>query len=166
MLHFDARPPLSSDQLIALAHDRLPERDLAFLKQAVLLKEHEYAGAQPTLQAWASFNRRLKNELVRIRAGRKHLDPLKYARADGYAEQALVHVAANACRNPSLLEAEQLLDRERWQFLEELGRGHFFDIDALLVYGLKLTILTRWEQVRSADAQKLFAAAMPSATIV
>lgn len=58
----------------------------------------------------------------------------------------------NAHRNPSILEAERMLDGERWCMLDELSLGHYFDIDFLIVYALKILILERWERIRTADS--------------
>ncbi|MBN1647418.1 MAG: DUF2764 family protein [Spirochaetales bacterium] len=40
-------------------------------------------------------------------------------------------------------EAELILDKSRWEYLEELEQGHFFELDNLLAYYLKLQILER-----------------------
>jgi hypothetical protein len=56
---------------------------------------------------------------------------------------------------PSLLEAEQYVDSVRWQKLDDLCLGHYFDLDALIVYALKLLILLRWEAVSKVDSREL-----------
>ena len=101
------------------------------------------------------FEAALRNELVRIRAHRKHLDASKYLRSDGYADQWITHIAATAYRNPSLIDAQKTLDQDRWKFLDELSTGHYFDLELLMIYARKLSILERWERVRTADADKL-----------
>jgi hypothetical protein len=54
-----------------------------------------------------------------------------------------------------MLEAEKALDLERWQLLEELACGHYFDLDALLIYALKLLILERWAKINLADKEHI-----------
>ena len=61
----------------------------------------------------------------------------------------------SAERNPAAQEAELILDRARWDFLEELSFGHYFDLDVLVIYACKLKILWRWEEVRRADKKAL-----------
>ncbi|MFH0827465.1 MAG: DUF2764 family protein, partial [Candidatus Omnitrophota bacterium] len=73
---------------------------------------------------------------------------------DGSTEPAISHLALNAHRSPSLLEGERMLDAERWRFLDELSLGHYFDLDFLIVYLLKLLILERWEKIRTADKEQ------------
>jgi hypothetical protein len=106
------------------------------------------------------FETALRNELVRIRAQRKRLDAAKFLRRDGYADQWISHMAAGAYRNPSVIDAEKILDLERWRFLDELSIGHYFDIEVLMIYARKLSILEKWERVRIADSGKLLEEAL------
>ena len=106
------------------------------------------------------FETALRNELVKIRAQRKHLDPSKFLRRDGYADQWVSHIASGAARNPSVTEQERLLDMDRWRFLEELSIGHYFDIEMLMIYARKLSILEKWERVRTANANRLLEEAL------
>jgi hypothetical protein len=48
---------------------------------------------------------------------------------------------AAQCEDP--LEGELSIEREKWSFLERLETGHFFDLEALVAYALKLQILER-----------------------
>jgi len=52
-------------------------------------------------------------------------------------------LAAEAAGMINPLEAESLLNRARWQFLEQLEVGHYFDVERLVVYSLKLQLLER-----------------------
>ena len=61
-----------------------------------------------------------------------------------------------AYKSTSILEAEKILDQARWEFLESLSFGHYFDFDLLLGYLLKLKILERWDKVQRADKERLF----------
>ena len=49
------------------------------------------------------------------------------------------------------LEREEYLLGHQWKILDDLASGHFADLDALIIYKLKLSILMRWW---SFDAQK------------
>ena len=153
MLHFAANPPFSFERFLEICKDKIADEDIEVIK---LAKEaYTYQGEQPTLKRWCAFEVALRNELVKIRAGRKHIDPLKYIRGDGYIEPHIAHIAMNACRNPAILEAEKGLDQGRWGALDELAVGHYFDLDFLLTYALKLLILERWQRINSADKPSL-----------
>jgi len=152
-LQFDMKLPFSFESFLEVASSLISESDLNVLKTTSQIGEGFYNGAQSTLKKWHTFDIALRNELVKIRAARKHIDGSKYLRADGYADPSIAHIALSAHRSPSILEGERILDKERWYFLDELTLGHYFDIDFLIVYALKLLIVERWEKIRTADKE-------------
>ncbi len=155
MLHFGMRPPFSLSKFKELCRGLIPEKDLEVIGFA-LQKEIRYYKEMPyVLKEWVTFDTTLRNELAKIRAGHRKEDPSRYTRESGHVEISLMHIASNAARNPSLLEAERMLDTERWRKLEELSSGHYFDLEILVIYALKLGILERWENIRSADKTRL-----------
>ncbi len=151
MLHFGAKPPFSTEKFFSVCAELISPEDLEALKNS-LKDEGE--------SRYHDFETALRNELVKIRAQRKHLDASKFLRRDGYADQWISHIAAGACRNSSVMDAERMLDLDRWRFLDELSMGHYFDIELLMVYARKLSILEKWERVRTADADKLLEEAL------
>jgi hypothetical protein len=155
MLHFGAPSPLSGKRFMQLCQDWIPQEDIKILNSAFLDKEYAYKGEQPTLKKWHAFERSLRNELAKIRAAKMHQDFHRHIRLPDDAEVFISRIALNASRIPSLIEAERILDEARWQFLDELCLGHFFDIDYLIVYSYKLLILERWDRIRAADKLRL-----------
>jgi len=153
MLQFGMEPPFSFEGFIERCQGLIPDAQIDTLK--MVPEVWAYEGGQPTLKKWRTFDKKLRNELVKLRAARKHLDPVKYLRKDGYVEPYIIHIAMGAIRNTSILEGEKMLDEARWQALEELSLGHFFDIDFLIIYAQKLLILERWERIRIADKTQL-----------
>lgn len=158
MLHFGKQPPFSFEKFIQMCAEFIPEQDKTALDIIRSFPQGSYQLVQPTLKKWQELDIALKNELVRLRAGRKRIDPAKYLRQDGHlVDSNLVHVAMNAYKATSLLEAEKILDQARWQMLEGLLVGHYFDIDTLIIYGLKLLLLERWQKINGADRAELLA---------
>jgi len=159
-LTFGMRPPVSFTGLLAMVKTLVPDEDLEALASVPALDAAPCAKADnPTLAQWLSFNTALRNELVKIRASRKKMDPEKYLRSDGYPESVhAAHIAHNAYRRPSLMEAEKTLDLERWRVLDELAFGHYFDLDALIIYGCRLVMLEKWERINTADGARLLGA--------
>ena|SRR3990167_3527028 len=155
MLNFGAKPPFTFEKFIAICSKLIPEKDTGTLTSIPKIDPGLYKGAHPTLKKWEDFEIVLRNELVKVRSGHKHIDPLQYLRKTAYLDSSLAHSAMNIHRNTSILEAEKALDLERWHFLEGLNFGHYFDLDFLIVYALKLLILERWEKIYSADKAKL-----------
>ena len=157
MLIFGMKPPFSFEKLVSSCKGLIPDEDIETLKTAAMPYGKEAVEARnETLLKWRSFDAMLRNELVKIRASRKKIEPSKYLRQDGYPESIYTaHIAINAYRKPSILEAEKALDLERWRSLDELAFGHYFDLDALIVYAYKLLILERWEKIRASDKRRL-----------
>lgn len=155
-LQFGLRPPFSFEQFISLCARHIPETDIEILNAIPSIVEKTvYEGAQPSLSRWHRHETILRNEWVKIRASHKHLDPLKYLRGEAAIDLYLMHLVMSAHRSPSILETEKILDEERWRFLDELTFGHYFDLDVLIIYALKLLILERWEKINTADKVKV-----------
>ena len=154
MLHFGGRPPFNFGKFLAICEDLLPAANSEVLRK---LTQGEIAGKDgAVLRQWIDFDRSLRNELVKVRAGRKHIDPAKHLRGDyDYIDPDLSRLAISAYRNPSLLEGERMLDEARWRKLEELSLGHYFDFDCLIIYALKLLIVLRWQALAEADKAAL-----------
>lgn len=155
MLHFGMKPPFSFEKFISICSKFIPEEDAEILNSIPKIQLSLYAGRQPSLRLWQGFEVALRNELVKIRSTHKRIDPLEFMRQTNYTDFSLVHIAMNAHRNPSILEGEKILDQQRWHFLDGLSFGHYFDLDILIVYALKLLILERWEKINTADKTKV-----------
>ena len=155
MLHFGTKAPFSYEKFLLMCKDLIPEEDIFVLEAIGRGSEHIDRVSFPTLREWNRFDSAVKNELVKIRAARKHLDPAKYLRHEEYYDSSISHIAINAHRNPSILEAERMLDSERWHALDEISAGHYFDIDLLITYAYKLLILEKWDRVRAAEREQL-----------
>ena len=61
-----------------------------------------------------------------------------------------------ADKEENLLEGEMILDRFRWAFLNELELGHYYDLEFITIYGIKLTILERYHVLDSPAGEELF----------
>ena len=161
VLNFAGRSPFSLQEFLVRCKNLIPGEEFEILSRALSQEAVISPAAQnPVLKQWIIFEVALRNELVKARAARKKIDPAKYLRQPDDPQAQISHVAMAAYRSSSILEAEKILDEARWGRLEELSLGHYFDFDYLLIYGLKLTILERWEKIQKADKQALLTAAV------
>ena len=161
MLNFSAKAPFSLEDFFTRCKNLIPEKEFEIL--CSVCKQDSYflvTQSSDSLKQWANFEIALRNELVRARASRKKIDPLKFLRLPDWPQAEISHLAMAAYRSTSILEAEKILDQARWNFLEALSLGHYFDFDYLLIYGLKLTILERWDKIQKADKEQLLDAAV------
>ncbi len=153
-LHFERKPPFSFANFISLCQQFISEKDLRVLQEVGL--QPEWKGrVHQAIQKWRSFDTALRNELVGLRAAHLRSDPEKFLRGDIFAQPEITHNATIAFRNPHPLDAERILDKARWDFLEEITFGHYFDLDFLVIYAYKLLLLEKWERVNSSDSRKL-----------
>lgn len=160
-LHFGMNPPFSLAKLLKDCQDFISDQDFAILKNLpVTMDEYDKNPNQPTIEEWLNFDTALRNELARVRAQTKKVEAEKFLRPVDVFNAHVLHLASSAHRNPAILEAEKILDRARWEKLEELSLGHYFDIDFLILYAYKLRILERWEKIEVADKQALLQEAL------
>jgi hypothetical protein len=156
MLHFDMKPPFSFDRFLEMCCPLIPEKDCQLLRAVPQPGQYLEKGTRPpVVQRWVDFDVALRNELVKIRAAKKHLDPTAYLRPGGSdtSSIAMAVLAGNTTASP--LDAEKALDESRWKALENIATGHYFDLDFLITYACKLLILERWEKIQSADGSIL-----------
>ncbi len=160
-LSLSAKPPFGLKEFFAKCRGLIPEKEYAILETAC--GQHGYILASRgigSLKRWINFEVTLRNELARVRAARKKTDPLKFLHFPDEPQAWISHLAIAAFRTPAVLEAEKMLDQARWDFLEELRFGHYFDFAHLLIYGLKLKLLERWDKIQGADKEHLLNAAI------
>jgi hypothetical protein len=152
MLHFGMKPPFSFERFLEVCRQFIPEKDFQLLRTLPPPEQYfEQGKRHRIIQKWIEFDVGLRNELVRIRAIKKHLEPATYLRPGGSSGFSLTPVVMAADIHTSVLDAEKRLDEMRWKALEELATGHYFDLGLLITYAYKLLILQRWENIREAD---------------
>jgi len=163
MLHFTGNHPvISVDNFLERCTELIPGKDFNLIRQAI--STDAYALDSPKnniLWKWREFDLGLRNELARARAARKKINPEKFLRQGPSFDINITHIAQASLRQGSILEAEKYLDLVRWEFLDELAAGHYFDLDFLLVYALKLAILERWTRIGTADKAAMAEKVLP-----
>lgn len=142
LLSFEESAPFDLTQLYYMCRGNIAEEDLEILMGAGL-EPKEYSSFAP-LARWYEWETALRNELVTYRAQRLGWETDRYLR-EGEVVTGVFDVARNAASQESPLQAEELLLRARWNFLDELETGHFFELTNLVVFALKLQLLMRKE---------------------
>ena len=130
--------------------------DMAVVEAAILGSgpqgPPEPAAASAVLVRYYAWERSLRNELVRLRARRLDRAPdawLRPASRDDLAPR----VAQLVFQASSPLEAELLLERQRWDAIETLKSLHFFDLETIVAYRLQLQILARLARLREEEGE-------------
>jgi len=155
MLEFGAKPPLSYKDFLRSCEGQLNASDMKAIERTTIVPSEDIEDSYPTLRKWKRFNTGLRNELARHRAGKRSKDPAQYIRGEESAEAFVSGFAHWAVSQDSPLEAELYLDRIRWERIEDLEKGHYFDIDCLIAYALKLKMLERWQTINSGSGMQV-----------
>ena len=162
-LSFETERTLSPDSFLEMAEANLSSPDMRALRRARIDAPVELEDAPEVVIEWQRFERGLRNELVKIRATRKAVDAAEYIRRDDAGNDetsriGLAEVAREAFGEESPLTGEHALNRLRWAYLDELEVGHFFDLNRVIVYYLKLQILARERMFNREDGERVFTA--------
>lgn len=156
VLLFGMKPPFSFERFLENCRPLISEEDFLLLSNLpITIDEYSKSVSHPTIERWLAFDTALRNELVKIRAHSKKIDEAKYLRGEILIDMAISQAAMSSHRSTSILEAEKILDEARWQALDDLGLGHYFDMDSLILYAYKLKILERWEKIYTQDKERL-----------
>lgn len=140
LLFFDSPPPLKEEDFLSQVTPWLSAKDAETLfnsDNSNISNCHNN-----TLSSWITWNRSLKNELVKLRAQKKNADPDTYLR-EGPVYWHLADRARECFIQESPLASEIQLLKLKWNYLDELETGHYFDLEYLLIYLLKLKILIK-----------------------
>lgn len=159
VLSFGQKPPLSVEEYFSRCEEALHPEDAKAVRDAVMEKISAKSGVAAV---WCGLRHDLKNELAFARAVRAGKDPLQYVRGERSSDSRLKEAAAEALNARDPLEAQQAFDRRAWELLDELENGHFFDADNAVVYGLRLNILARYEDIVSPKGKEVFQRYMKS----
>ncbi|MFW6313837.1 MAG: hypothetical protein ACOC2N_08130, partial [Spirochaetota bacterium] len=167
LLSYENRDAMEPDDYLAMLADHLSPANLQTVASARIdapASEEESGAAtgNATIESWTRFERGLRNTLVHLRASGS-ADPNDYVRLDRDGNDntepvELAEAAREAYNHESPLSGEDILNRARWFHLDELEVGHFFDLDRVIVYYLKLQILARRRIFTRSEGERQFAA--------
>jgi len=142
LLSYDSEHMASTEYFLEQCKKWLTAGDYLILKNASISEFNSYKPGCALLDKWQVWEVNLRNELVKLRAQKKELE------GDAYLVEVpevlgTAEIAREAVAQESPLTAEELLNRARWSFLDDLEVGRFFTIEKLIIYYLRLQILER-----------------------
>lgn len=159
VLSFGQKPSMTVEEYFQRCDDALHVDDAEAVRSAVMEEVSARSGAAAV---WCRLRHDLKNELAFERAQRAGKDPARYVRGERSSDSRLKEAAMEALNATDPLEAQRAFDRRAWELLDDLELGHFFDADNAVVYGLRLKILSRYEDIVSSKGKEVFASYMKS----
>ncbi|OIO38729.1 MAG: hypothetical protein AUJ75_02400 [Candidatus Omnitrophica bacterium CG1_02_49_10] len=131
-LKFGESPSITTNEFLSECEKWLTPADLCKLKAMDVKK-------------WNSFDAYLRSELARARKARKESGRIKMP----------LEIKEIMGEETPLLSEEKAAEI-RWNFLEEIGLGHYFDLDIVILYSLKLQILERLAGFNEKKGREVF----------
>jgi hypothetical protein len=151
-LSYGQPSPMTSPGLRELCRELMTTADAALLDLCVLdpfaataTDSGEVAvsaDSSPLISGWLAWERSLRLALAKFRGQKLKRDISQLAEPSADALDAIA-VAKAAVAIDSPLEAELFLDRARWDAVEQLQNGNYFDRDTVYGYMFKLLLLER-----------------------
>lgn len=148
----DQESPMSEAEMLDVCQRYLSDSDFSHLLESSL--DPESPESYGICSVYRQWERSLRNDLVSLRAAEQNLNPEDYSR-ESVPVMGTSAVATEAMSKNTPLEAELYLDACRWSVIDDLAVGHFFDIEFLQSYKMKLQILDRRSKF---DEERGFAA--------
>ena len=139
---FGEKAPMSVAAFDEDADRLLPAAAAGALKNVTLFRE-ELSGLPAAAKKFYDWETALRNSALEVRKKyRSDAGDFKRNNPDFYSE--IAPALTQAANTADLLEAEKILDRLRWNQLDNLAAGHYFDLDFLAIYRIKLQILAKY----------------------
>ncbi|HEY9054156.1 MAG TPA: DUF2764 family protein [Rectinemataceae bacterium] len=144
-LVFGAHPPFAQEEFLERCRVHLSPPDFDVCRQALGLAmrdELPLIAESRFLKSYVAWERALRNELAKLRARRAGKPEDTYVRPTEPDVDAIR--SAQVCFSAEdPLQGERILETERWKAIERFSALSAFDLDFILAYAFKLSILHR-----------------------
>lgn len=145
LLRLGDAPPLDSAAFLERCRSELSAAQFARLERAALCPASDAAPpVAETEQRWQAWETYLRNTVVRVRVARQKLDPGPWLRPETDVFPSQTREIEEILAKDDPAARELALDETRWRRLDELASGHMFDLDALVIYRLRLLLVEKW----------------------
>ena len=151
--NMDKVPPI--EQFIEICEKNCSSKDLKLILAASFEDIEQKKIKNTILNNWFIWERNLRNKLVLLRAKKRNVSPEEYIRENPelFVDDKFIR---EAFEDDSPLEAEDILNYERWSYLDSLEIGHYFDEIKLMIYYLRLQILWRRKDINKEKGTQVF----------
>ncbi|MEW5817058.1 MAG: DUF2764 family protein [Spirochaetota bacterium] len=147
MLLFESESTIGIERFIETCKETLTGRDFELLNRTQFTISEHIVAKNEVLNNWYAWETALRNELVKLRAQKIGVEAAAY-HVPGPDVLGAAEIAREAFNQESPLLGENVLNRARWKVLDDLEVGHYFDIEKLIVYYLRLQLLQRKSNFR------------------
>ncbi|MHB9139312.1 MAG: DUF2764 family protein [Victivallaceae bacterium] len=137
-------PLVSIGEFRTLCKGQVNEKDMQLLDAVSLSpgKDNPFSSGS-AIDQWMALEKTLRQRMAVYRMALKSEKSGRFApKTDILSE--IDRGIRDAYAKPNPAEREKALDSMRWQWLDELELGHYFDINKLFIYKLRLLIHDKW----------------------
>ncbi len=137
-------PIISIGEFRTACKGHVSEKDMQLLDAVSLLpvKDSPFS-PNSTIAQWLERDQTLRRRMAAYRTALKSEKSGRSApKTDPFSE--IDRGIREAYAKPNPAEREKALDSLRWQWLDELELGHYFDLNKLFIYKLRLLIHEKW----------------------
>ncbi|MDD4202054.1 MAG: DUF2764 family protein [Candidatus Omnitrophica bacterium] len=132
---------ISKEQFLLECEKWLSEKDMDILLNSVVFEDDIDFEKDDMLSIWKAFDAFLRKQLARYRENTK--EGLKSSVTDKTIKEIVEQ------QDP--LKKEKVLAEKKLEILDDLEQGHVFDLEAVIIYYLKLVII---ERIKKFDEEK------------
>lgn len=154
-LDFDAEPVITMHEFIEICRSALTKNDFRTVESLSLSEFDGMDTSVHLIARWISWESTLRNELVKLRSAVSGVESGQYLR-DAEINTEAPGVARNAFKLESALAAEEIINKARWDFLDEVEVSHYFDLEKIIIYSLRLQLLERKKMFTIENGDKNF----------
>jgi hypothetical protein len=137
---------ISVDSFVEEAEKWLSPKEHARLMGSSIVTEEENIEREDIVSRWQSFDGKLRIQFKKIRE--KKAEGLAIGKPDKEIESIM--------REQDPLQREIMLAQKKITFLEDREQGHDFDLEAVIIYYLKLVIIQRIQSFDKEKGQQVF----------
>ena len=149
MLFFGEKAPVSTALFDEDALRLIGGKNADLLKK-VLLYTEDADDMPPAVQKFYDWENSLRNAMLDFRK-KSRPDAVDFKRNSPGFYSEIISGLAQAAASADLLESEKIIDRMRWNAMDNFCIGHYSDLTFLAFYRIKLQILEKY-QTRTAEA--------------
>lgn len=156
-LVFGEKAPHSSAAFLESCKEHLDPKSLSIVKEIILSERFEKR-LHGFLDAWIDWDESLKAAIAGLRAKRLAVQEATFNRKiiKGKEEMIFSWLLSNLEKAPNPLNAEIILAKTRWDKIDEMESGHFFDIERIMAHALKLRLMERLNSFENEKGMKRF----------
>ncbi|MFW5870199.1 MAG: DUF2764 family protein [Candidatus Sumerlaeota bacterium] len=144
--------PISSDDFFIAAESLLSSEDRSDLARIVSGNMEDCQ--TPFMREWVGRERQLRNALVMERVGGQVGEAEQYLREQLDYDARIERAVNEAMAETNPIEREGILDRARWNILDDMASEKPFGPGQVFAFALKLQIVERWNKISEVEGRE------------